>query len=224
MKPPRLSVLEKIGFGGGDAAVNVVWSSLALIITFFYTDVFNDLPGAAEMKAAGLLDLDLPPDFAVPDPSAAAPDESRSKTRRRASFTPTIWGTRRLRLRSRGRFVGYRAARGPICRPTDCVAAGVRCARRRGFGDCSWALSVPFTGSSSGPSLLLFGGRGKLSSIMGDAAKGVRAFRDGLKGEDDKPEGGRPSRCRRPHRRRRRTRSSASLIPARRPGGAVGAS
>ncbi len=36
--------------------------------------------------------------------------------------------------------------------------------------------------------LLLFGGRGKLSSIMGDAAKGVRAFREGLKGEDDKPE------------------------------------
>ena len=35
--------------------------------------------------------------------------------------------------------------------------------------------------------LLLFGGRGKLSGIMGDAAKGVRAFRDGLKGEDEKP-------------------------------------
>jgi segregation and condensation protein B len=34
-----------------------------------------DLPGAAEMKAAGLLDLDLPGDFAVPDPSAASPDE-----------------------------------------------------------------------------------------------------------------------------------------------------
>lgn len=33
--------------------------------------------------------------------------------------------------------------------------------------------------------LLLFGGRGKLSSLMGDAAKGVRAFKDGLKGEDD---------------------------------------
>ena len=30
---------------------------------------------------------------------------------------------------------------------------------------------------------LLFGGRGKLSSIMGDAAKGIRAFRDGLKDE-----------------------------------------
>jgi len=40
MKNPRLSVLEKIGFGGGDAAVNVVWSALAIIITFFYTDVF----------------------------------------------------------------------------------------------------------------------------------------------------------------------------------------
>jgi len=34
-----------------------------------------DLPGAAEMKAAGLLSLDLPPDFAVPDPSGLAPDE-----------------------------------------------------------------------------------------------------------------------------------------------------
>jgi sec-independent protein translocase protein TatA len=33
--------------------------------------------------------------------------------------------------------------------------------------------------------LLLFGGRGKLSAIMGDAAKGVRAFKDGLKGEDE---------------------------------------
>lgn len=28
---------------------------------------------------------------------------------------------------------------------------------------------------------LLFGGRGKLSGIMGDAAKGIRAFKDGLK-------------------------------------------
>ena len=33
--------------------------------------------------------------------------------------------------------------------------------------------------------LVLFGGRGKLSGIMGDAAKGIRAFRDGLKDEHD---------------------------------------
>jgi sec-independent protein translocase protein TatA len=31
--------------------------------------------------------------------------------------------------------------------------------------------------------LVLFGGRGKLSGLMGDAAKGIRAFKDGLKGE-----------------------------------------
>jgi sec-independent protein translocase protein TatA len=31
--------------------------------------------------------------------------------------------------------------------------------------------------------LLLFGGRGKLSGVMGDAARGIRAFRDGLKDE-----------------------------------------
>jgi sec-independent protein translocase protein TatA len=35
---------------------------------------------------------------------------------------------------------------------------------------------------------LLFGGRGKISSIMGDTAKGIRAFRDGLKGEPESAE------------------------------------
>lgn len=53
-------------------------------VTFGTTDAFlehyglaalADLPGLSEMKAAGLLSLDLPPDFAVPDPNALAPDE-----------------------------------------------------------------------------------------------------------------------------------------------------
>jgi len=35
--------------------------------------------------------------------------------------------------------------------------------------------------------LLVFGGRGKISGIMGDTAKGIKAFRDGLKGEDEAP-------------------------------------
>jgi sec-independent protein translocase protein TatA len=33
--------------------------------------------------------------------------------------------------------------------------------------------------------VLLFGGRGKISGIMGDTAKGIKAFREGLKGEDE---------------------------------------
>ena len=33
--------------------------------------------------------------------------------------------------------------------------------------------------------MLLFGRRGKLSGLMGDAAKGIKAFREGLKGEDE---------------------------------------
>jgi len=41
MKTPRLTLLEKIGFGAGDMAVNVVWSSMALILTFFYTDIYG---------------------------------------------------------------------------------------------------------------------------------------------------------------------------------------
>ena len=35
--------------------------------------------------------------------------------------------------------------------------------------------------------VLLFGGRGRISSIMGDMAKGIRSFRTGLnEGEDQK--------------------------------------
>jgi sec-independent protein translocase protein TatA len=34
--------------------------------------------------------------------------------------------------------------------------------------------------------VVMFGGRGKLSGIMGDAAKGIKAFKEGLKDEDKK--------------------------------------
>jgi segregation and condensation protein B len=49
-------------------------------VTYGTTDAFlehfglaslSDLPGAAEMKAAGLLSLDLPPDFQAPNPANA---------------------------------------------------------------------------------------------------------------------------------------------------------
>lgn len=33
--------------------------------------------------------------------------------------------------------------------------------------------------------LLLFGGRGRLSNLMGDAARGIKSFRDGLKNDED---------------------------------------
>ena len=33
--------------------------------------------------------------------------------------------------------------------------------------------------------LLLFGGRGKISAIMGDFGKGLRSFKTGLKGEEE---------------------------------------
>ena len=53
-------------------------------VTYGTTDAFlehfglarlDDLPGAAEMKAAGLLDMNLPPDFTVPMPAGASIDE-----------------------------------------------------------------------------------------------------------------------------------------------------
>lgn len=44
MQPQRLSITEKIGFGAGDMALNVVISSMMLIITFYYTDIFGLSP------------------------------------------------------------------------------------------------------------------------------------------------------------------------------------
>jgi segregation and condensation protein B len=53
-------------------------------VTYGTTDAFlehyglaslGDLPGMAEMRTAGLLSLDLPADFAVPDPNLASADE-----------------------------------------------------------------------------------------------------------------------------------------------------
>jgi GPH family glycoside/pentoside/hexuronide:cation symporter len=52
-KSQKLSILEKIGFGSGDAAVNIVWSALAIIITYFYTDVYR--LNVAHIAMLGLL-------------------------------------------------------------------------------------------------------------------------------------------------------------------------
>ncbi|HTV89346.1 MAG TPA: twin-arginine translocase TatA/TatE family subunit [Stellaceae bacterium] len=38
-----------------------------------------------------------------------------------------------------------------------------------------------------GIAVLLFGGRGKLSGVMGDFAKGIKAFKSGMKDEEETP-------------------------------------
>ena len=38
-----------------------------------------------------------------------------------------------------------------------------------------------------GIAVLLFGGRGKISDLMGDVAGGIKAFKKGLAEDDDKP-------------------------------------
>ena len=61
--------------------------------------------------------------------------------------------------------------------------------------------------------LLLFGGKGKISDLMGDVAKGVKSFKKGL-AEDDEPEDRldcpAPA-AREPCRRRRERRSQGQL-------------
>jgi segregation and condensation protein B len=53
----------------------VTWGTTDTFLEHYGLELLSDLPGMAEMKAAGLLSLDLPANFRVPDPSAATDDE-----------------------------------------------------------------------------------------------------------------------------------------------------
>lgn len=53
----------------------VTWGTTDVFLAHFGIETLSDLPGAAEMKASGLLGLDLPADFALPAPEAGAGEE-----------------------------------------------------------------------------------------------------------------------------------------------------
>lgn len=53
----------------------VTYGTTDLFLEHYGLATLADLPGMAEMKAAGLLGLDIPAGFQVPDPSQAVPDE-----------------------------------------------------------------------------------------------------------------------------------------------------
>ena len=44
--------------------------------------------------------------------------------------------------------------------------------------------------------LLLFGGKGKISDLMGDVAKGIKSFKKGMAEDDRTTSRSRPPRCR----------------------------
>ena len=59
--------------------------------------------------------------------------------------------------------------------------------------------------------LLVFGGKIRLSAVMGDAAQGLRAFREGLKDEAPQP---RMALCESPRSpKRKKARPSAEAAP-----------
>jgi segregation and condensation protein B len=56
----------------------LTYGTTELFLTHFGLDAIKDLPGLADLKAAGLLDSNLPPGFSVPEPTDVAalmPDE-----------------------------------------------------------------------------------------------------------------------------------------------------
>ena len=52
----------------------VVYGTTDGFLQHFGLASLADLPGAGDLRAAGLLSMDLPPGFAIPDPSRAAPE------------------------------------------------------------------------------------------------------------------------------------------------------
>lgn len=54
------------------------------------------------------------------------------------------------------------------------------------FGPLHWMILAVVV-------LLLFGGKGKIASIMGDTAKGIKAFKDGLKDDENKKDDEKPA-------------------------------
>ena len=53
----------------------VTWGTTDGFLEHYGLSSLADLPGVAEMKAAGLLSLDLPPGFALPDPLAVSQED-----------------------------------------------------------------------------------------------------------------------------------------------------
>lgn len=77
MSKPILSVKEKIGFGMGDAACNMVWGAITMFLTYFYTDIFGLAPALVGTLLLSVRVLD-----AVTDPIMGAI----------ADRTQTRWG------------------------------------------------------------------------------------------------------------------------------------
>lgn len=65
----------------------VTWGTTDAFLAHYGIKNLADLPGAAEMKAAGLLGLDLPADFTLPAPEAHAADEDLLESGEVSEFT-----------------------------------------------------------------------------------------------------------------------------------------
>jgi segregation and condensation protein B len=53
----------------------VTWGTSDLFLEQYGLESLSDLPGMAEMRVSGLLSMDLPPGFSVPDPSLARDED-----------------------------------------------------------------------------------------------------------------------------------------------------
>lgn len=87
----KLTINEKIGFGAGDMAIAIVMMSLAMIITYFYTDVFGLKPVDLGILLFSVRILD-----AVIDPSCGNNDRHNEYTLGKISamvafYVNTVW-------------------------------------------------------------------------------------------------------------------------------------
>ena len=81
----------------------VTYGTTEAFLSHFGLEGIKDLPGLAELRASGLLDGNLPPDFTVPDPTdACRPDARRAAARsRRGRGRGGRWTTARTATETR---------------------------------------------------------------------------------------------------------------------------
>ena len=181
----------------------VTYGTTEAFMSHFGLDALADLPGIDELKGAGLIDKSLPAGLFRAGPvrrSGAAGRRRPAGTRR-----PRFWAGAALRTdRGIGKTPALRhvlnvAACGGLpassgnacfCRLRRLVSE-VELARPTGrprallrTEDFMGSLSIWHWLIVGAVLLLVFGGRGKISDMMGDVAKGIKAFKRGMSEEE----------------------------------------
>ena len=179
----------------------ITYGTTEAFLSHFGLEEVGDLPGLEELKGAGMLEGNLPPGFAVPlpsDDSTLREDEdplepgdldlgSGATAADPKSDAPRIKVNSAISRDCAALCPGAKSLFLPRARPSFSSNHGGTSRKKPvaaedlQMGSLSiwhWIIVLLVV-------MVLFGGRGKISSLMGDFAQGIKAFKKGMS-EDEK--------------------------------------